>query len=198
MARPRNDDVRRAAIEATIDCIAANGVVGLSMREVARTTGVSTGTLSHHFGSKRSLLLEAITFGYWQLPEWFGKRPAVDSMRYVLARYELSTPKLRAWWRFWLAISAHGQVDDGIRTLMLDEYRSVEDRWTNALGRGQREDGFDTGFDPREAAVHLAALAHGIALAQLVGAMPVEVAAGELRAALDALGARSACPTEGA
>lgn len=187
MARPRNDDVRRAAIEATIDCIAANGVVGLSVREVARVTGVSTGTLSHHFGSKRKLLLEAIAFGYWQLPAWFGRRPAIDSMRYVLGRYVLSTPKRRSWWRFWLAISAHSQVDEEIGTLMLHEYRSIEDRWTNALSRGQREGVFATGFDPRTEAVRLTALAHGIALAQLAGAMADEVAARELRAALDAL-----------
>jgi len=86
-----------------------------------------------------------------------------------------------------LAISAHAQVDDEISLLMRREYRSVEDRWANALSRGQREGVFVAGFEPRDAAVRLAAQAHGIALAQLVGAMPVEVARVELRAALNAL-----------
>lgn len=187
MARPRDDDVRRAAIEATINCVAAKGVGGLSLREVARLTETSTGTLSYHFGSKRNLLLESISFGYWQLPKSFEQRPASHAMRYVLARYALSTPKRQAWWRFWLAISAHTQADDEIKQLMRREYQSIEQRWTDALGRGQRAGEFVVEFDARDAAVKLAALAHGIALAQLLGAMSAEAAGAELRGALDVL-----------
>jgi AcrR family transcriptional regulator len=187
MARPRNDDVRGAAIEATIACIAEAGVGGLSMREVARSVGVSTGTLSHHFGSKHNLLLEAISYGYWTTPSWFGERPALDSMRYILRRYELSTPKRRFWWRFWLAVSAHAQLDDEIHRLMLREYRSIESRWTNALTRGQGEGVFDPAIEPAASATRLAYLAHGIAVAQLVGGMTVGDANRELTSALDAM-----------
>lgn len=187
MARPRNDDVRGAAIEATIACIAETGVVGLSMREVARSIGVSTGTLSHHFGSKRNLLVEAISYGYWHLPSWFGSRPALDSMRYVLHRYELSTPKRRFWWRFWLAVSAHAQLDDEIHSLLLREYRSIETRWAGAIARGQHEGVFDPAIEPEETATRLAWTAHGIAVAQLLGAMTVDDASRELMSALDAM-----------
>jgi AcrR family transcriptional regulator len=187
MARPRDDDVRRAAIEATIACIADDGIAALSTRSVARSIGVSTGSLSHHFGTKRNLLLEAIRFGYWHLPSWFGQRPAIESMRYVVRRYQLSTPKRRSWWRFWLAVSAHGQADAEIHELMLVEYRSIEDRWANAISRGQREGSFETDLEPREVAVRLAYTAHGIAVAQLTGALTVERAGRELADALDAI-----------
>jgi AcrR family transcriptional regulator len=187
MARPRDDDVRRAAVEATIESVAAKGIGSLSLREVARRVGVSTGTLSHHFGSKRSMLLESISYGYWHLPGWFEHRPAVHSMRFVLGRYDLTTPKRRSWWRFWLAISSYAQADDELKTLMLREYRSVEDRWAGALARGQTEGVFVLDFDARTTAVRLAALAHGIAVAQLVGAMAPTAARAELSTTFESL-----------
>lgn len=187
MARPRDDDVRRAAILATIEAISASGMSGLSFREVARLTNTSTGTLSYHFGSKRGLLLEATRYGYWKLPESFEQQPAIDAMRYVLRRYVLSTPKRQAWWQFWLAICSHAQSDSELQELLATEYQSVVSRWTHAIDRGKEEGTFCAGIDGPSVARRLAAVAHGIAVAQLIGATTVETAAGQLRAELDAL-----------
>lgn len=184
MARPRNDDVRRLAVLATFDCIASCGVSGLSFREIARLTESSTGTLSHHFGSKQQLLLEAIEYGYWRLPEGFANRPATLTMRYVLSRYELSTPKRRTWWKFWLAMTALAQSDTEIHDAMAREYRSVVERWVNSLTRGQHAGLFRADFVPAVEANRLAAFAHGLAIAQLTDPMLTADSAAALHDAL--------------
>ena len=59
MARPRSDEARRAALEATLDLLAANGVDGVTFEEVAARSGVAKSTLYRHFGTKQSMLVEA-------------------------------------------------------------------------------------------------------------------------------------------
>jgi AcrR family transcriptional regulator len=59
MARPRSDEARRAALEATLDLLAANGVDGVTFEEVAARSGVAKSTLYRHFGTKQAMLVEA-------------------------------------------------------------------------------------------------------------------------------------------
>jgi AcrR family transcriptional regulator len=59
VARPRSDEARRAALEATLDLLAANGVDGVTFEEVATRSGVAKSTLYRHFGTKQAMLVEA-------------------------------------------------------------------------------------------------------------------------------------------
>ena len=59
VARPRSDEARRAALEATLDLLAANGVDGVTFEEVAARSGVAKSTLYRHFGTKQAMLVEA-------------------------------------------------------------------------------------------------------------------------------------------
>ncbi len=55
---PADDRTARARIrDAAIECIAANGVAGTSVRTVAAAAGVSPGLVIHHYGSKNGLRL---------------------------------------------------------------------------------------------------------------------------------------------
>lgn len=185
MARPRDDDVRRSVILATFECVAARGVDGMSIREVARLAGVSTGTISYHFVNKQQLLVEAIDYGYWKLPDSFSERPSDETMRYVLARYELTTPKRRVWWQFWLAVTVHAQSNDDVHSLLSLQHQSIVDRWTGAYERGVSDGRFVAGVDARSWAIRLAALAHGLAVSQLMGVVSAEFAHDELTAIID-------------
>jgi AcrR family transcriptional regulator len=59
VARPRSDEARRAALEATLDLLAASGVDGVTFEEVAARSGVAKSTLYRHFGTKQAMLVEA-------------------------------------------------------------------------------------------------------------------------------------------
>lgn len=53
-------DVRRQAlIEATLTCLARDGVEGASVRRICDEAGVSAGLLRHYFGSKDRLIAES-------------------------------------------------------------------------------------------------------------------------------------------
>lgn len=59
MSSPQSD-VRRRILDATLDLIGEHGVGGVSNRSVARTAGVSLGTLTYHFPSQGELLAQAL------------------------------------------------------------------------------------------------------------------------------------------
>ncbi|MGW5112021.1 TetR/AcrR family transcriptional regulator [Nocardia sp. NPDC004123] len=53
-------DVRRRILDVTLDLIGEHGIGGLSNRAIARTAGVSLGTLTYHFASQDDLLGQAL------------------------------------------------------------------------------------------------------------------------------------------
>ncbi|MEL6482271.1 MAG: transcriptional regulator BetI [Pseudomonadota bacterium] len=53
---------RQQLIEATIECIAENGLSGTTMAEVTRRAGLSLGLVSFHFRSKENLLQETLVY----------------------------------------------------------------------------------------------------------------------------------------
>lgn len=57
-------DLRRAALAATVEAIEQHGPAALSLRDVARRTGVSHAAFKHHFGGKPGLLAALATEGY--------------------------------------------------------------------------------------------------------------------------------------
>lgn len=57
-------DLRRALLEAAIALIAEVGAEQVSLREVARRTGVSHSAPAHHFGDKAGLLTGVATEGF--------------------------------------------------------------------------------------------------------------------------------------
>ena len=59
MARPKTDP-RQRLLDAAVDYVAANGITGLSLRQLAAALGTSHRMLIFHFGSKEELLVEVV------------------------------------------------------------------------------------------------------------------------------------------
>lgn len=62
--RYHHGDLRRALLEAATAAIAQDGVDQLSVRGLARATGVSHTAFRHHFGDRRGLLTALAAEGY--------------------------------------------------------------------------------------------------------------------------------------
>ncbi|CAN5611731.1 TetR/AcrR family transcriptional regulator [soil metagenome] len=62
-------DLRRALLDAAVESIAETGVDHLSLRAVARRTGVSHAAPAHHFGDKAGLLTVIATEGFDQFTD---------------------------------------------------------------------------------------------------------------------------------
>jgi AcrR family transcriptional regulator len=59
VARPRSEEARRAALEATLDLALENGIEAVTFEDVAARSGVAKTTLYRHFGSKQAMVVEA-------------------------------------------------------------------------------------------------------------------------------------------
>jgi AcrR family transcriptional regulator len=64
-ARPyHHGDLRRALIDAAVQAIAEVGPAAVSLRDLARRTGVSHAAPAHHFGDKAGLLSAVAADGF--------------------------------------------------------------------------------------------------------------------------------------
>lgn len=58
---------RQELLAATWRVIARTGIIGVTMREIAREAGVSTGVLAHYFADKEALLAAALRLSHQQV-----------------------------------------------------------------------------------------------------------------------------------
>ena len=61
MGRPRSEEARQSALDATVDLVLDVGVEGVTFEEVALRSGVAKSTLYRHFGSKQAMVVAAAT-----------------------------------------------------------------------------------------------------------------------------------------
>lgn len=66
-------DLRRALLDAALESIAESGPMSLSLRELARRSGVSHAAPAHHFGDKAGLLTALAAEGYRMLAATLGE-----------------------------------------------------------------------------------------------------------------------------
>jgi AcrR family transcriptional regulator len=59
MGRPRSEEAREAALEATVELVLSHGVEGVTFEEVAQRSGVAKTTLYRHFGTKQAMIAAA-------------------------------------------------------------------------------------------------------------------------------------------
>lgn len=187
MARPKGDGVRHQIVLATFEQIAQRGVQGLTLRDVAAAAGLSNGTVTYHFGSKHRLLMDAIEYGYWRLPEGFEDLDAASALSWVLRRYVLADQKRRSWWQFWLAVTFHAQTDEQVRQQLDTQHASIVRRWRFCVERGMADADFRPDLDPELEARRLTAYAHGLAVSQLIDPTQTPWAELELKQSVDAL-----------
>lgn len=68
MARPRSEEARQAALDATVDLLLANGVDGVTFDDVAARSGVAKTTLYRHFGTKQAMVVTAASSCLVEVP----------------------------------------------------------------------------------------------------------------------------------
>ena len=61
------DDRRRSLMEATLTCVARDGLQGATVRRITEEAGVTLGLVRHYFGSKDELIRSAYAYLIGQL-----------------------------------------------------------------------------------------------------------------------------------
>ncbi|WP_161993180.1 TetR/AcrR family transcriptional regulator [Lacisediminimonas profundi] len=168
-ARAAGDgDTRKFLLGKVYELISEHGIESLSMRTVAQAVQMSTGTINHHFGNKRGLLIAALENAYelpWDWEEYRGS-PANQLRRLVLG-YVLRGQRDR-FWRFWINYLAMSTRDDDMLSHQKVRYARQERFWAKLIRDAIDAGEFKADIDPHKTAEGLLILAHGFLMRQLI------------------------------
>jgi AcrR family transcriptional regulator len=167
-ARPyHHGDLPRALLDAAIQAIAEAGPAALSLRDLARRTGVSHAAPAHHFGDKAGLLTAVAADGFRRLAATLGETyQATDSFLEVGVAYV----------RFAITNQAHFEVMFRPELYHTDDPELVEARdAARALLYPPATEAANSPGDEGRAAVAAWSLVHGLATLWLNHNLPPQL-----------------------
>jgi AcrR family transcriptional regulator len=164
-----HEAARRAQVlRAARACIVALGYERVTVRDVAATAGVSTGTVVHYFGDKESVLEAALLdkvqdTGIALRAALQGARTAHERLERLVEASLPASEEVRDEWRLWLTFWGEATRNERLRAVSERQHR----RWTRFLARIIAE-GIAAGefapVDTSVVATQLAALIDGLAV----------------------------------
>ena len=107
----KSEQTRERLLDAALDLMQAKGHGQLSVHEVARAAGMTSGAVQHHFSSKAALMLEVITrliaqleeaSDFWPTADWPLKRRADHLVQQAWATL-YGQPRFTVAWSAYLA-----------------------------------------------------------------------------------------------
>jgi AcrR family transcriptional regulator len=181
MARQADHKERREVFAmAALRVIMRAGVDGLTVREVAKEAGFTTGALTHYFTSKDQVLIEASEVSAKLVRprmERAGRdKSALTALRRVVAESLPITPLARGYWRIWVGFWERASYNPEVKRVMRDRYEEWRGRLAVIIRRAQDEGEAAGGFDAELAAQELVALIDGVSVQVLLGSGRIPVA----------------------
>ena len=164
-----HEAARRAQIlRAARTCIVALGYERITVRDVAKTAGVSTGTIVHYFGDKDTMLEAALLDKVQDTGIAFraaltGAQTAWERLERLVTASLPETEEVRDEWRLWLTFWGEVTRNERLRAVSERQHR----RWTRFLARIIAEGSASGEFamvDPDITATQVAALIDGLAI----------------------------------
>jgi AcrR family transcriptional regulator len=174
MPRQADHSQRREAFAAAaLRVIMRAGVAGLTVREVAKEAGFTTGALTHYFRSKDHVLIEASEYSARRVRPRMEKSALAESalvaLREVVADALPMNREMKGMWRVWLGFWERSGYDPEVARIMRLRYAEWRGRLAAQLRRAQDQAEMPATFDPELAAQELIALIDGIAVQVLLG-----------------------------
>ncbi len=155
---------RAEFVAASWDVIASEGLKAATLRRVAAEAGCTTGSLTHYFSDRRSLLIDALRAAHYQagarMLEAAEQAPSeLERLKAVLLEaLPLDEPRLREW-RVWLAFWAESMNDAELaeeNARRYAEWRALLQELVGPLTRNAAQ--------TEEEVAHLVALIDGLGL----------------------------------
>ena len=181
MAKQADHNERREVFAlAALRVIMRAGVGGLTVREVAKEAGFTTGALTHYFTSKDQVLIEASEYSAKMVRprmERAGRdTSALIALRRIVGESLPITPAVRGYWRVWVGFWERASYNPDVARVMRARYDEWRGRLTVVIRRAQTEGEAAAGFNPDLAAQELVALIDGIGVQVLLGSGRISVA----------------------
>ncbi|MDZ4370411.1 MAG: TetR family transcriptional regulator C-terminal domain-containing protein [Phenylobacterium sp.] len=175
MARQADHNERRKLFAAAaLAVIAREGLEGLTMREVAKEAGFTTGALTHYFQSKDEVLIAASEAGADvvrpEMDEAATGASAREALRDLLYTILPTSTAMKAQWRFWVAFWERGAHSPQVQRVMRERYFEYTNRVAAVIRRSQEQGETPREVDAERVAREIIALIDGIGVQVLIGA----------------------------
>ncbi|WP_187971284.1 TetR/AcrR family transcriptional regulator [Aquibium microcysteis] len=125
---------RQDLIEATLDCVAADGIEGATLRAIARRAGVTAGLIRHYFPGKEDLLqaayatiVERMTAQALASLDATGRAPAARLAAFVAANLAAPIVDARVF-SLWAGFIGRAHADPALSAVHRDGYIGFRDR----------------------------------------------------------------------
>ena len=175
MARQADHNERRRLFAAAaLAVISRDGLEGLTMREVAKEAGFTTGALTHYFQSKDEVLIAVSEYGAEvvrpPMEDAASGASARESLRDLFHTILPTSTAMKAQWRFWLAFWERAAHSPQVQRVMRERYVEYVGRVSAVIKRAQAQGEVDAAVDAERVARELVALVDGLSVQVLIGA----------------------------
>jgi AcrR family transcriptional regulator len=173
MPKQVDHDKRRVAFAAAAyRVIARRGLSRVTVREIAKEAGFTTGALVHYFSSKDQVLMQASEYSALVVRKRMEKhavdRQGLDALRHVLFESLPMTPEMRGMWNVWLGFWDRSSHSKQIRHLTKLRYNEWLGRIADLIERAQAAGDLSDAIDPARSAQAVVALIDGIGVRVLL------------------------------
>ena len=144
MAKHAGHDERRSAFAAAaFRALARDGIAGLTVRNVAREAGFTTGALVHYFPSKGQLFVAASEHAAYVVRPRMEQDEAayggLEGLRRVIYDALPTTAAARDIWSVWLVFWDRAKTDPMIGAIAQDRYSEWHGRLERLIRRAQHD-----------------------------------------------------------
>lgn len=171
-------EARRSLIlDAARTAILARGLAAVSVREIARIAGVSSGTVTHHFASIDQILAgvlrrESERFREARAAVLADRRSALDGILRLGDGLLADDPDVHDYWSLWLDHWARAAHDPALAAWQSERYRTWRELLAGVLEEGIAQGEFRS-LATADTAGELIALIDGLALQAFYGSSPL-------------------------
>jgi len=120
-----HEERRRALASAALNAIAASGLDGVKLSDIARAAGVTTGAIAHYFPDKDALLAAALEEVCTRLHAKIDAPTEPVTLAAAASVLPLSNES-RKEWRVWLAYWGRAPFSDQLRQIHQQYYLDIE------------------------------------------------------------------------
>jgi AcrR family transcriptional regulator len=172
MAKHSGHDERRAAFAAAaFRALAREGLAGLTVRNVAKEAGYTTGALVHYYPSKSQLFVAASEHAAYVVRPRMEQDEAsfggLEGLRRVIYAALPTTAEARDLWSVWLVFWDRAKTDPVIGSIAQERYSEWHGRLERLIRRAQDEGLIDPEADSVMLAQIATILVDGVAIQTL-------------------------------
>lgn len=160
---------KRAILDATLGLVAAQGADAVRLRDVARASGVSVGSLQYYFDSRDQLIHEAFDQHAREVVDMItlaGDESTAPQVRLdAVLEAAVLRPDLRQSAALWMEFVTAGLHDDQLRVLLEGAYEAWRDLLAEVVRAGTKSGVFRPSLPPETVVACVVAMIDGFELA---------------------------------